>query len=255
MTYQRYAHAKQLKRANRVLRGVRTYLGGLLRDIVSKIRDDAGLRPIFAQPLALGFRVREQRQNQRWLKVYSLHAPEVECIGKGKAHRPYEFGVKVSVATTLARSKAGQFIAHVRAMPGNPYDGHSLETVIPEIETQVGRASRASWSTAAIAATTRGPDHKMKVYISGQKRGVTDAIKRDLRRRSAVEPVIGHAKGEHRMGRNFLKGVHGDAANAVLAAAGYNFRRLLAWLAVWRAFIMALLISASDAALAPLADA
>jgi transposase, IS5 family len=85
MTYQRYAHAKQLKRANRALRGVRTYLGGLLRDIVSKIRDDAGLRPIFAQPLALGFRVREQRQNQRGRKVYSLHAPEVECIGKGKA--------------------------------------------------------------------------------------------------------------------------------------------------------------------------
>ena len=161
----------------------------------------------------------------------------------------------MSVATTLARSKAGQFIAHVRVMPCNPYDGHTLETVIPEIETQVGRASRASWSTAAIAATTRGPDHKMKVYIPGQKRGVTDATKRDLRRRSAVESVIDHAKSEHQMGRNFLKGVHGDAANAVLAAAGYNFRRLLAWLAVWRAFIMALLISASDAALAPLADA
>jgi transposase, IS5 family len=250
MTYQRYAHAKQFKRANLALRSVRTYLGRLLRDIVRKIRDDAGLRPIFAQPLALGFRVREQRQNQRGRKVYSLHAPEVECIGKGKAHRPYEFGVKVSVATTLARSKAGQFIAHVRVMPCNPYDGHT-----PEIETQVGRASRASWSTAAIAATTRGPDHKMKVYIPGQKRGVTDATKRDLRRRSAVEPVIDHAKSEHRMGRNFLKGVHGDGANAVLAAAGYNFRRLLAWLAVWRAFIMALLISASDAALAPLADA
>jgi transposase, IS5 family len=93
------------------------------------------------------------------------------------------------------------------------------------------------------------------VYIAGQKRGVTDAINRDLRRRSAVEPVIGHAKSEHRMGRNFLKGVYGDAANAMLAAAGYNFRRLLAWLAVCRAFIMALLISASDAALPPLAQA
>src|ERR1700677_3998091 len=85
MTYQRYAHAKQFKRANLALRSVRTYLGRLLRDIVRKIRDDAGLRPIFAQPLALGFRVREQRQNQRGRKVYSLHAPEVECIGKGKA--------------------------------------------------------------------------------------------------------------------------------------------------------------------------
>ncbi len=86
------------------------------------------------------------------------------------------------------------------------------------------------------------PDHKMKVYISGQRRGVTEAIKRDLRRRSAVEPVIGHAKSEHRMGRNFLKGTHGDAANAVLAAAGYNFRRLLAWFAaLWRVLVMAVL--------------
>ena len=91
------------------------------------------------------------------------------------------------------------------------------------------------------------PDHKMKVYVSGQKRGLTEAIKRDLRRRSAVEPVIGHAKGEHRMGRNFLKGAHGDAANAVLAAAGYNFRRRLAWLAIlWRAVITAMLADAAQ---------
>ena len=93
---------------------------------------------------------------------------------------------------------------------------------------------------------------KLKVYIAGQKRRVTGAIKRELRRRSAVEPVIGHAKAEHRMGRNFLKGAHGDAANAVLAAAGYNFRRLLAWFAVlWRVLVMAVLAAPTgDPALA-----
>ena len=92
----------------------------------------------------------------------------------------------------------------------------------------------------------------MKVYLSGQKRGVTDAIKRDPRRRSAVEPVIGHAKSDHRMDRNFLRGAHGDAANAILAAAGYNFRRLLAWFAIlWRAQIMAMLAHPADAAIAP----
>jgi IS5 family transposase len=96
----------------------------------------------------------------------------------------------------------------------------------------------------------------MKVYVSGQKRGLTEAIKRDLRRRSAVEPVISHAKGEHRMGRNFLKGAHGDAANAVLAAAGYNFRRLLAWLAIlWRAIIVAMFAHPLGAALAKVAEA
>ena len=256
IAYQRYAHAKQFKRANRALRSVRTFLGRVFRDIVRKTRDDAGLREIFAEPLSLAFRVRHQRQNQRGPKIYSLHAPEVECIGKGKAHRPYEFGVKVSVATTLARSKGGQFIAHVKALPGNPYDGHTLETVIPEIETQIGASLARIVADRGYRGHNAPPDHKMKVYISGQKRGVTDAIKRDLRRRSAVEPVIGHAKSDHRMRRNFLKGVQGDAANAVLAAAGYNFRKILAWLAaLWRALIMAVLANASDAAIDPVGDA
>ena len=255
MAYQRYAHAKQFRRANRALRSVRTYLGRVFRDIVRKTRDDAGLRTIFAELLSLAFRVRHQRQNQRGRKVYSLHAPEVECIAKGKAHRRYEFGVKVSVATTLNRSKGGQFIAHVKALPGNPYDGHTLETVVPEIETQIGASLSRIVADRGYRGHNAPPDHKMKVYISGQKRGVTEAIKRDLRRRSAVEPVIGHAKAEHRMSRNFLKGTHGDAANAVLAAAGYNFRRLLAWLAIlWHVFLMAVLENSSRLDLAPIAD-
>ena len=98
---QRYAHAKQFKRANKALRRIRTLLGRVERDIARKIRTNEALRDVFRRPLFLAERVREQRQNSRGRKVYSLHAPEVECIGKGKAHRPYEFGVKVSVATTL----------------------------------------------------------------------------------------------------------------------------------------------------------
>ena len=134
------------------------------RRIVRKTRGDERLRGIFAEPLSLAFRVRHQRQNQRGPnrlpsgsvpRVYSLHAPEVECIGKGKAHRPYEFGVKVSVATTLAHSKGGQFIAHVKALPGNPYDGHTLETVIPEIETQIIHAP--DMPTLGMGECTFGP--------------------------------------------------------------------------------------------------
>jgi IS5 family transposase len=182
--------------------------------------------------------------------------PALGLDPRGKAHRPYEFGVKVSVATTLARSRGGQFIAHVQALPGNPYDGHTLETVIPEIETLAGANLSRIVADRGYRGHNAPPDRKMKVYISGQKRGVIGAIKRDLRRRSAVEPVIGHANGEHRMGRNFLKGTHGDAANAVLAAAGYNFRRLLAWLAaIWRVFLMAVFAIASDAQIAALGDA
>ena len=242
VAHQRYAHAKQFKRANRALRTLRTYLGRVARDIRRKIRGDEAREAIFRRPLWLAERVSEQRQNQRGKKVYSLHAPEVECIGKGKTHRPYEFGVKVSVATTLHRSKGGQFITHVKALPGNPYDGHTLARVIPEIEVQIG----ASLERIVVDRGYRGhnapPDHRFKVYISGQKRNVTNAIKRDLRRRAAIEPVIGHAKEEHRMGRNYLAHAAGDAINAILAAVGYNFRRLLKWLALlWLAILAALI--------------
>src|SRR6201997_2833458 len=135
LKHQRYAHAKQFKRANRALKTLRTYLGRVIRDIARKIEDNASLpenavlgESVLLRMLALARRVLDQKQHQRGPKVYSLHAPEVECIGKGKAHRPYEFGVKVSVATMLAHPKGGQFVAHARALPGNPYDGHTLET-------------------------------------------------------------------------------------------------------------------------------
>jgi transposase, IS5 family len=228
--HQRYAHAKQFKRANRMLKKLRTYLGRVIRDIARKIEGDSGLEAAFAQLLMLARRVREQKQHQRGPKVYSLHAPEVECIGKGKAHRPYEFGVKVSVATTISHAKGGQFVTHVKAMPGNPYDGHTLATVIPDMEALVGNTIERLLTDNGYRGHNAPPDYKFRVFISGQKRGVTPRIKRQLRRRSAVEPVIGHLKAEHRMGRNYLWYRLGDAANAVLAAVGYNFRRLIRWL-------------------------
>src|SRR5271156_6268957 len=232
IAHQRYAHAKQFKRANRALRTIRTYLGRVTRDIVRKIQGDAERESVFAHPLMLARRVREQRQHQRGRKVYSLHAPEVECIGKGKAHRPYEFGVKVSIATTLHRSKGGQFIAHAKALPGNPYDGHTLATVIPEMESLVGNTLDRILTDKGYRGHNAPPDHKFRVFISGQKRGVTPKIKRQLRRRAAVEPVIGHLKAEHRMDRNYLWYRRGDAANPILAAVGYNFRRLIRWLRI-----------------------
>ena len=133
-----------------------------------------------------------------------MHAPEVECIGKGKAHRPYEFGVKVSVATTISQARGGQFVTHVKALPGNPYDGHTLATVIPDMEALVGNTISRILADKGYRGHNAPPDYKFRVFISGQKRGLTPQIKRELRRRSAVEPVIGHLKAEHRMGRNYL---------------------------------------------------
>jgi IS5 family transposase len=236
--HQRYAHAKQFKRANRSLKRLKTYLGRVIRDISRKIAGNSVLEEAFAWPLSRARRVREQNQHQRGAKIYSLHAPEVECIGKGKAHRPYEFGVKVSVATTLTHAKGGQFVLHAKALPGKPYDGHTLATVIPEMQTLVGNTITRILADAGYRGHNAPPEHKFRVYTAGQKRGVTPQIKRQMRRRSAVEPVIGHLKSEHRMGRNYLAHRAGDAINPVLAAAGYNFRLLIRWL---RLFLFAIL--------------
>jgi IS5 family transposase len=227
--HQRYAHAKQFKRAGKALRKLKTYLGRTVRDVERQIAGDEQLDAIFKWSLYQAKTVIAQRQRQRGRKIYSLHADEVECIGKGKAHKPYEFGVKVSVATTLNRSKGGQFALHAAALPGNPYDGHTLATVIPDMEKMIGNELSRILADAGYRGHNAPESHKLRVFTSGQKRRLTPAIKRQMRRRSAVEPVIGHLKSEHRMDRNYLAGEQGDAVNAVLAAAGYNFSLLLRW--------------------------
>lgn len=225
----RYSHAHQFKRAGRALKFLRTRLGRVIRDIRRKIAGDEALTARFADLLALAHRVRFQDHRQRGHKVYALHAPEVECIGKGKARAPYEFGCKVSIATPAGKPRGGQFVLHAKAFHGNPFDGHTLAPVIAELERQTGVTPRR----IHVDRGYRGHNHpdKFRVWITGQVRRVTRPIRREMKRRAAVEPVIGHLKAEHRLGRNYLKGRDGDRANAVLAAAGYNFNLLLRWLA------------------------
>ena len=217
----RYTHAHQFKRARRELKFLRTRLGRIIRDIRRKIEGDPALEDRFGPLLDLAHRVRHQEQRQRGPKVYSLHAPEVECIGKGKARAPYEFGCKVSIATPATAPKGGQFVLHAKALHGNPYDGHTLGPVIADLEKLTGVAARRIHCDKGYRGHNY-PD-RFKVWISGQVRRVTKAIRREMRRRAAVEPVIGHLKDDHRMRRNHLKGRDGDRINALLAAAGYNF--------------------------------
>ena len=224
----RYAHAKQFKRHNRQIKFLRTRLGRLIRDIRRKIEGDEGLQEIFAVPLSRATQIRGQKQRQRGWKLYSWHAPETECIGKGKAHRPYEFGVKVSIATTNKRCKGGQFILHAKALPGNPYDGHTLREVVEETQAMTGcEIERIYVDKGYVGHKAPKP---FRVFRSGQKRGVHGQIKRELRRRSAIEAVIGHCKTDGHLGRNFLKGRIGDHINALMSAVGYNLRLILRWL-------------------------
>src|SRR3954469_22130007 len=208
----RYAHAKQFKRHQRQLRILRSRLGRIIRDIHRKIEGRPELEAIFEAPLARAAQIRSQQQRQRGWKLYSFHAPEVECIGKGKAAAPYEFGVKASIVTNNRRAPGGLFVLHARALPDNPYDGHTLRDVIDRTETLTGCAIERAY----VDKGYRGHDARNphRVFISGQKRGVFGVIKRELRRRSAIEPIIGHLKAEGHLGRCYLKGRTGDASSS-----------------------------------------
>ena len=137
---------------------------------------------------------------------------------------------------------SGQFVLHAKALPGNPYDGHTLARVIEETEALTG----CPVERAYVDKGFRGHDtpRPWRVFISGQKRGVHGVIKRELRRRSAIEPVIGHLKDDGHLGRNFLKGSHGDQNNAVLSAIGHNLRLVLNWLRHLLCLTLAAILSA-----------
>jgi IS5 family transposase len=236
----RYAHAKQFNRHRRELRILRTRLGRLIRDIRRKIGGREDAQAGFEVPLARASQIRSQQQRQRGWKLYSFHAPEVECIGKGKASAPYEFGVKASIVTTNARAPGGQFVLHAKALPGNPYDGHTLRDVIERTQKLTG----CEIERAYVDKGYRGHDaqNPRRIFISGQKRGVFGIIKRELRRRSAIEPVIGHMKAQGHLGRCYLKGRAGDAANAILTAIGHNLRLVLSWLRIVLGLILIALL-------------
>jgi transposase, IS5 family len=233
-------HCGRHREAERVVRRMRTWLGRLARDVARKIASAAdAVRATFATPLDLIARLLRQRREDRGReKIYALHAPEVECIGEGKARTRFEFGVKVSLATTNRAAPGGQFVLGARILPGNPFDGHTLADQIAQTE----RITGVPIERAYVDRGYRGHDaDKGRVFLSGQKRGVTPTIRREIRRRAAIEPVIGHMKEDGHLGRNFLAGAMGDAINLVLAAASHNLRLLRAWLIRLLAFLLSLL--------------
>ena len=222
---QRYAHARQINRAAAQTRKLRTYLGRIIRDIERKMHTDESTPSRMTRLLQVASRIHTQprkRSEGDPPKLYSVHAPEVECIAKGKAHKQYEFGVKVGVVSTSKES----FVLAAKSLPGNPYDGHTLQACIEQARRVTGVAQTEAYADRGYKGHGCHTDF-FKVWISGSKRGVTKAIERKLKRRNAVEPVIGHMKSDGRLARNFLKGVEGDAMNALLCGAGYNLRKIL----------------------------
>jgi IS5 family transposase len=171
-------------------------------------------------------------------KLYALHAPEVECLAKGKARKPYEFGVKVSLAVTY---KQGLMVG-ARSFPGNPFDGHILSAQIEQTTNLLQDLGRSP-AQAIVDLGFRGVDADnpgIEIIHRGKYKTLTGQQRRWLKRRQAIEPAIGHTKSDNRMDRCWLQGALGDALHALSCAAGYNIRwlmRAIVRLAAKRSFL------------------
>ncbi|MDZ4208017.1 IS5 family transposase [Rhodoferax sp.] len=226
----RYAHARQFKRMRRAIKRQRTIVGRLQREIERKASAIAvAVRQALGETLDKAARIVAQSAQRKAQggqpKLYAWHAPEVDCISKGKARQPYEFGVKVGIASTLQ----GNLIVGARAFHGNPYDGHTLNEQL-EQATILMQDSVAKPATAFVDLGYRGVDADnpdVHIVHRGKAKRISEQERKLLRRRQAIEPIIGHLKSDHRMDRCHLKGEQGDRLHAVLCAAGYNIRWLL----------------------------
>lgn len=235
----RYAHARQMKRSRRCVRKLRTNLGRVIREIERQGAPES-LRTL----LDTSRRIHAQKRGDQE-KIYSVHEPEVACIAKGKAGRKYEFGQKVSIATT---SKGGWLLGAL-CVPGNPYDGHTLKAQMEQVERLCIKKEHLKTVHVDMGYRGHGYTGLAEVLVDRRGRGqIPKRIWRWMKRRAAVEPTIGHLKSNYRLERNRLKGRLGDALNALFSAAAMNFRKLLG-------FFLAFLLRLLSTSLAPLSMA
>ena len=220
----RAKHSKNWKMARKKLRKLRTFLGRVIRDIERKCKtfSDQMLRG-----LGIAKKILKQRPGSK-NKIYSVHAPEVNCIAKGKEHKKYEFGSKVSVATTVKDN----WVVGLCSFSDNPYDGHTIPDVLNQIKRLTGDYPAGAYCDRGYKGS-EGHIYSTHVYLQNTKRKVSAKVRQRLKSRSAIEPVIGHLKADHRLDRNFLLGETGDRINSVMAGCAFNLRKLMAAFLFW----------------------
>lgn len=229
-----YLHAQQMKRAKKEIKHFKTLVGRVTRDCERQVAGNARLEGVFSKILQHSNHLLKRERNDK-NKLYSLHEPDVVCISKGKAHKKYEFGAKLSIGVT--HRKGPGIIVTADALEGNPYDGHTLKGTLLSAELVTG--IKVIKGFVDLGYKGHGVETEdCKIYMSRQKRGVTKAIKQQINRRQAIEPHIGHLKNEGKMGLCRLKGFLGDKINALLCAASYNLKQVLNHLRVLYAQIL-----------------
>ena len=215
-----YGRAQQFKRAKKMTRKLHTNLGRLYRDIQRQLAQHPEKRTVFTELLPrIEHLLTQQRHDKH--KLYSLHAPEVECIAKGKVNKRYEFGVKASLVSTQTQ----HFLVGAQALHGNPYDGHTLEGALNQMQALTGRRAKRAFVDNGYKGHT---EKQASVHVARKKSTyATRYLKQLMRGRNAIEAVISHNKRDGQLGRNYLGGEHGDKLNVLLSAVGYNLRIIL----------------------------
>jgi IS5 family transposase len=213
----RYAAARQYNRARRETRKLRTILGRVMRDVVRNVPEAA--KPYFVELLELSTRVLLMHEGGE--KLYSLHEPHVEAIAKGKVHKRFEYGVKVSVTST----RRGGFVLGCKAMHGNPYDGHTLLDALLDVEKRVGKVLSAKVGVD-LGYRGHGIKERFRVMHPRLKR-LSRTNRLFVRARSKIEASISLLKRCFRLGKNYLKGILGDLLNALCSGAAHNLAIVL----------------------------
>lgn len=216
----RHRHSRRMKQAEREKRKLRVYLGRVIRNVYRECKHiDGILKGVLVQAERI---FRQQRGDTD--KVYSVHAPEVECIAKGKAHKKYEFGCKVAMAST----SKDNWIVGIDAIHGNPYDGHTLKQSLGQIKRIAGTEPKHAYCDAGYRGDAIKTITETTIHLTNRKKkSMTVWEWMWCKRRAAIEPIFGHLKSGNRLDRNHLKGKDGDRINAILAGCGFNLRKLI----------------------------
>lgn len=215
---QRYAHSRKFSLSRQCTKKLKTLFGRVLRDIQRKLINPSSN---LAKLIEVATKIYNQKRADK-NKIYSVHEPETACIAKGKVHKKYEFGSKVSVTTT----NKSNFILGALSFSGNPHDSKTLSPSLAQIQSFGLKPKNIfvdlGYRGHGITDST--------VHICKYKRGISKNLWKKMKRRAAIEPVIGHIKSEHRLDCNRLSKGIGDTLNAILSCAAFNIKKLLHWL-------------------------
>jgi len=222
-TYNR-KHAKRVKKAKKADGKLKTIAGRLVRELERELPDCLLKR--YQEELEFYHRILNQKRTDK-NKTYSLHKPFTSCIAKGKAHKQYEFGTKIGLNTTFKTL----IITAIKSFDGNPHDSKTMKPLLEQMEKNINHTpdemvyDRGGKGIKQIGKTKIStPDYRpLKRDTAYQRR----AKKKKFRRRSAIEPVIGHLKQHFRMGQNYLFGENSPQINAFLAATGWNLKKMM----------------------------